>query len=1081
MSATAFAMAALAGLLSQAPQSAVFWATSPVMPGEAAMLCGSFSSPDGLVVSVEREPDNGREAAPVPPRSLPTPQGPAHEATILQASETAVIFELPDLGGPGVYRVTLFRRAGQAHQALATAWLNAPEVWWLLGDAGRDLEAQDAVAPDATVYGTPGGWIRVNGRCLTLAEAAPRVFLRLEDRGREAGTVELAVETVPPRASLAPAGGVRWQSWLPRPETMPPGPAPTAAGGQGTAPAAQGRSAWSLRALVPDTIPVGAEGRLLVYNGHGSAACWADGGGYRVRIVPKTDLPSQLYQLAPAKPPAEGERLPFPETEVTHLSVADFGASGDDSTDDTAAIQAALDAAGKARGVAVVHLPRGRFFLSAGLVVPPYTMLAGEGMHLTALAVPDTDEPPDAWVQGAHHFALQDLTLYCSNHRHIIGGDMTGDPTTSGHVCLRRVRVRGDAYRGHLKPEEVDERFRASLKLSTGGGDTVRFSGPDIVVADCDLYGSGRSLYCFAASGALLARNRLHNGRWGWYNLNVCRDVVFEDNDLIGGDLMSTGGGYACYGPWTRSENIHTRHNTYSLMHGWDREAFTSDAGGGAYFGGFSPVERGEGADLVVELSDDPQWGDRPWQGALFAVIAGHGRGFLARVVTHDARRVTVRPLVSPGLVNHALGATPDWAPLFDDTSRATVTQMHRRYVFEGCDFSDAGIGIQYYGTAIENVATANTTTRSGGFHGLGITYHGVQPDLFCQWLGNEILEGNSYRFGANNAQAAGPSHLGITGRSPSAQIGAVVRGNHLHNNASIEVSSENGTDAVENVIVEANTVEHSDVGLRVRDGLGVLYRNNRFTDCAREVRDAVAEVKRWREAVAALGEGSEPLAWWSFDETAAPATGAKLLKGRSPLDLDLTTTLHGSPTLAPGVHGQALKLDGKSYAEAASDGVCFSLNLSSFTVALWVNPDFVNGRWGFVSKRTGHSQSPFVLGMRNGEIVYEATDQEGKWTSYNFSSPPVLVAGEWQHVAAVVEEGKRVVLYHNGRPVATRDLAGQKLATNEQALRIGWEAWGGDPPKADVPGYLTGLIDEVKIWPRCLSPEEVAAEARRP
>jgi len=73
MSATAFAMAALAGLLSQAPQSAVFWATSPVMPGEAAMLCGSFSSPDGLVVSVEREPDNGREAAPVPPRSLPTP------------------------------------------------------------------------------------------------------------------------------------------------------------------------------------------------------------------------------------------------------------------------------------------------------------------------------------------------------------------------------------------------------------------------------------------------------------------------------------------------------------------------------------------------------------------------------------------------------------------------------------------------------------------------------------------------------------------------------------------------------------------------------------------------------------------------------------------------------------------------------------------------------------------------------------------------------------------------------------------------------------------------------------------------
>lgn len=1061
MSATAFVLAALLGLVSQAPQSAVFWASSPVMPGDAAMLCGFFPSPGELVVSVEREPDDGRDAAPLPRRPGSAPEGPAHEARILQASETAVIFELPDLGGPGVYRATVLRRADPGYQALATAWFNAPEVWWLLGNAGRDLDTQEAVVPDATVYASPGGWVRVNGRCLTLAEGAARVLLRLEGPGREAETIELAVETVPPRAPLDLG--------------------PASALGQGPGAPGQGRSTWSLRALVPENVPVGADGRLLVYNGHGSAACWADSGGYRVRIVPKTELPSQLYEFAPTKPPAEGERIPFPETDVTHLSVADFGATGGDSTDDTAAIQAALDAAGQARGVAVVHLPRGRFFLSASLVLPPHTMLAGEGTHLTALAIPDTDEPPDAWVQGTHHFALQDLTLYCSNHRHIIASDMTGDPATSGHLCLRRVRVRGDAYRGHLKPEEVDERFRASLKLSTGGGDTVRFSGPDIVVADCDLYGSGRSLYCFAASGALLARNRLHNGRWGWYNLNVCRDVVFEDNDLAGGDLMSTGGGYACYGPWTRSENIYTRHNAYSLMHGWDREAFTSDAGGGAYFGGFFPVEREEGADLVVELAEDPQWGSRPWQGALFAVIAGRGRGFLARVAAHDGRQVTVQPLVSPGLVNHAPGGAPDWAALFDDTSRATITQMHRRYVFEGCHFSDAGIGIQYYGTAIEHVATSNSATRSGGFHGLGITYHGVQPNLFCQWLGNEVLEGNSYRFGANNAQAAGPSHLGIVGRSPSAQIGAVVRGNRLHNNASIEVSSEGSADAVESVIVEANVVEHSDIGLLVRDGLGVLYRNNRFTDCVREVHDAVAEVKKWREAVAALGESAEPLAWWSFDEPAAPGVSVGPLKGCSPLDLDLTTTLQGTADFADGVVGKALKLDGKSYAEVASDSASFALNLSNFTVAAWIYPEVIKGRWGILSKRTGHAPSPFVLGLRDGCLVYEATDQEGKWTSYNFASPPVLVPGEWQHVAAVVEEGKRVVLYHNGRPVATRDLDGQKLATNEQALRIGWEAWGGDPPEADVPGYLTGMIDEVKVWPRCLSPEEIAAEARRP
>lgn len=57
-------------------------------------------------------------------------------------------------------------------------------------------------------------------------------------------------------------------------------------------------------------------------------------------------------------------------------SVRDFGAKGDGQTDDTAAFQKALDAAGKAGG-GVVYAPRGNYFFAGHLSVPPAVTLKG--------------------------------------------------------------------------------------------------------------------------------------------------------------------------------------------------------------------------------------------------------------------------------------------------------------------------------------------------------------------------------------------------------------------------------------------------------------------------------------------------------------------------------------------------------------------------------------------------------------------------------------------------------------------------------------------------------------------------------
>lgn len=60
------------------------------------------------------------------------------------------------------------------------------------------------------------------------------------------------------------------------------------------------------------------------------------------------------------------------------LSVKDFGAVGDGVTDDTAAIQAALDAA-QALKIGVVRVPSGKYKITSALTMPDYVVLEGEG------------------------------------------------------------------------------------------------------------------------------------------------------------------------------------------------------------------------------------------------------------------------------------------------------------------------------------------------------------------------------------------------------------------------------------------------------------------------------------------------------------------------------------------------------------------------------------------------------------------------------------------------------------------------------------------------------------------------------
>ena len=67
-------------------------------------------------------------------------------------------------------------------------------------------------------------------------------------------------------------------------------------------------------------------------------------------------------------------------------------------------------------------------------------------------------------------------------------------------------------------------------------------------------------------------------------------------------------------------------------------------------------------------------------------------------------------------------------------------------------------------------------------------------------------------------------------------------------------------------------------------------------------------------------------------------------------------------------------------------------------------------------------------------------------------------------------------MLFIDAQPAAQIELDATR-AFNGEPLILGRESWGGDPSQGDTPGYYIGLLDEVKVWTRPLSPEEVQKE----
>jgi len=480
------------------------------------------------------------------------------------------------------------------------------------------------------------------------------------------------------------------------------------------------------------------------------------------------------------------------------FNVPDFGPRPEE------AIVAAI-AKAKENGGGVVYLPRGRYGLAKPLDIPDGVVLAGEAMELVSLFWPDFETPPLHLVRG-NTFGLENLSLYCQNHRTVV----LIEPKSDG-AFVRNVRIRANC---HFMIDIPGEPFRGRLgpKSNRDLGAGIAVHGRNFEIRDCDVLASDIALFLKDTRHGLVTGNTFLYGGRG-YRIESCRELVFENNTVEGFGLTAIGNDIATF--WSNAcTNISFAKNRLRRMFGADREMMTLDAGGGAYLGHVAAVDGNR-----LTLAADPVFKDyapkphQNWAGAAVMILEGKGVGQYRIVTAHQGRDWEVDRA---------------WTVLPDATSRISIVPYRGRNLFIGNDCEDGG-PFQLYGSAHECIVAENRGRRMDGFLVWGLDPHdwGQQPSWYCQFLDNTVVEGNGYghRTGGFGTAAAGQPGDG-KGRSVR---DVVFRRNACLNNAGFSITGN-----LHGALVEHNTITHADIGIAVgAPASGVILRANALADVA--------------------------------------------------------------------------------------------------------------------------------------------------------------------------------------------------------------------------------------------------------
>jgi hypothetical protein len=203
------------------------------------------------------------------------------------------------------------------------------------------------------------------------------------------------------------------------------------------------------------------------------------------------------------------------------------------------------------------------------------------------------------------------------------------------------------------------------------------------------------------------------------------------------------------------------------------------------------------------------------------------------------------------------------------------------------------------------------------------------------------------------------------------------------------------------------------------------------------------------------------PISRWQFENDLLDSVGTNHGTG------------HNGVTFTEGIVGQAASLDGYSFVSIADDE---SLDLTeAMTLELWVKPTAYPPQTyhNIISKGDPHMhgyQAPWQIAVHaNAGLGVYRLKNDNYQAEYNLATLPL---NTWSYIVVTFDQNDGLVkTYFNGQLVRTWSKTNPIFQDNVD-LTIGAQTWLGE-----VYGYpysFTGLIDEVSIWGRALSSDEI-------
>jgi serine/threonine-protein kinase len=208
------------------------------------------------------------------------------------------------------------------------------------------------------------------------------------------------------------------------------------------------------------------------------------------------------------------------------------------------------------------------------------------------------------------------------------------------------------------------------------------------------------------------------------------------------------------------------------------------------------------------------------------------------------------------------------------------------------------------------------------------------------------------------------------------------------------------------------------------------------------------------------------------------------------PLDMPDLTAPQGAAPQGQLV-GEAYPLAGRGFGVLRLDGGYFQVpdadaldfGRGPFSISAWIRTTDAEEIKVIVDKRTEPPNLGPVRGyslyLKFGRLSFQLADGHGsgRCSSYpnvsctNYESDFFVADGAWHLVTVTVERGaqKHITIHGDGQPVARfKSVLHTDSVDNEHPLRIGSRS-------SNESALFRGLIDEVALWKRALSSDEVA------